>query len=245
MDGKTSYLYNERTAFPAASTIKIFVLLELFNQIRAGKRQLDDFIEIPNGRFGEAGGRTSSGVLKDLESIPRISLKDAATLMIIVSDNVATNLLIDLLGMEKIQDLIRNLGLKNTKFQRKMMDVESVARGLENISTPYDMMITLEQIGAAKIFDSNTCDTILNILSRAQDVLGFRRLIPENVVIEHKTGEISEACHDVGIVRIPGNPVIICVMTKGANLVQRWDAIAEIGKLFYDHVSSENWVNVK
>jgi hypothetical protein len=119
-----------------------------------------------------------------------------------------------------------------------MMNMESAARGLESVSTPSDMMITLEKIGIAKILDSNACDAMLNILSRTQDVLGLRRLIPEDVVIEHETGEISDACHDVGIVRIPSNPVIMRVMTRGANLVQRWDTIAEIGKLFYDRLST-------
>jgi len=217
----------------------------LFNQIRAGKRELDDFIEIPTSRSGEVWSRTSSGILKDVESVRRISLKDAATLMIVVSDNVATNMLIDHLGLEKIQGLVRNFQLTDTKIQRKMMNMESAARGLENVSTPYDMMLTLDQIAGAKIFDSNTCNTILNILSRTQGVLGLRRLIAENVAIEHKTGEVLDACHDVGIVRIPNNPFIICVMTRGANLVQRWDTIAEIGKLFYDRLNSESRINVK
>ena len=114
LDDETSFFYNEHVSFPAASTVKIFVLVELFNQVKAGKRQLDEFIEIPTSRFGEVWSRTSSGILKDVESVRRISLKDAATLMVIVSDNVATNLLIDLLGLEKIQDLVHSLGLKNT-----------------------------------------------------------------------------------------------------------------------------------
>jgi beta-lactamase class A len=101
------------------------------------------------------------------------------------------------------------------------------------------MMVTLEKIAKAEILDSNSCNTILDILSRTQDALGLRRLIPENVMIEHKTGELSDVCHDVGIVRIPDKPMIICVMIKGANLVQRWDAIAEIGRLFYDFASHE------
>jgi beta-lactamase class A len=124
LDNEISFLRNEHVIFPAASTIKIHVLIELFNQVGTGRHKLDEPLDIPAVRLGEVYDRTSSGVLKDLESIKQLSLKDTATLMIILSDNVATNLLIDRLGVEKIQYAIRNLGLKDTRLQRKMMDTE-------------------------------------------------------------------------------------------------------------------------
>ena len=154
--------------------------------------------------------------------------------MMMVSDNVATNLLIDMLGLRNIQTSIEHLSLRSTKLQRKMMDVESKARGLENLTSPFDMMITMRKIARYEILDRSSIDIILDILSKCQDGFGVRRLIPENVRIEHKTGELFDVCNDVGIVRVPSEPFIFSIMTNGVNLVQGWDIIAELGKLFYD-----------
>jgi len=234
-----SFYVNEHEPFPSASTIKIHILLELFNQVKSGKRSLAEMIDVPmSGRVGPLWDQDSSGILKDLESVSRISLKDAATLMMIVSDNVATNLIIDLLGIENIQKMIRSLGLRNTKLQRKMMDRESAARGLQNLTTPYDLIRTMELIANAQALDSSSCGAILGIMSRAQDVMGLRRLIPQTVRLEHKTGDDDDLSHDVGIVSLPHNPFIIAVMTKSVNFLDGYDAIAEIGKLFYDRLAS-------
>lgn len=240
LKSNTTFLHNEHLVAPAASTIKIHILLELFNQLKAGKHSLDEFIEIPTYRDDPEWHPPSSGILKDLTSIPRLSLKDAATLMMAVSDNVATNLLIDLLGLWNIQASIEHLSLGSTKLQRKMMDLDSKARGLENVTSPYDMMITMGKIARYEILDRSSCDTILDILSKCQDVFGVRRLIPENVRIEHKTGELFDVCNDVGIVRVPDDPFIFSTMANEVNLVQGWDTIAALGKLFYDRFASQS-----
>jgi beta-lactamase class A len=235
LESGDSFYLNEDETFPSASTIKIHILLELFNQVRSGQRSLAEMIDVPtSGRVGALWDQTSSGILKDLESVGRISLKDAATLMMIVSDNVATNLIVDLFGIEGIQGMIQSLGLSKTKFQRKMMDFESAAKGLHNITTPHDLMRTMEQIATAQVLDSSSCSAILGIMSRAQDVLGLRRLIPPTIRVEHKTGELDDVCNDVGIVRLPNEPFVIAVMTKSVNVVEGWDAVAEVGKLFHD-----------
>lgn len=234
-----AFYVNEHETFPSASTIKIYILLELFNQVKSGQRSLAETIDVPmSGRVGALWDQTSSGILKDLESVSRISLKDAATLMIIVSDNVATNLIVDLLSIEEIQEMIQSLGLRNTKFQRKMMDFESAAKGLQNITTPHDLMRTMELIATAQVLDSSSCTAILGIMSRAQDVLGLRRLIPPTIRVEHKTGELDNVCNDVGIVRLPNEPFVMAVMTKSVNVVEGWDAVAEIGKLFHDKLAN-------
>lgn len=236
LDDRYLYLYNEHMQFPAASTIKIHVLLELFNQISSGEHSFEERLEIPTSdRFGPLWGRRSSGILKDLESITKISLRDAATLMIIISDNVATNLIMELLGIENIQRMVQALGLKDTKIQRKMMDHESAAKGLENVTSPYDMMITLEKIANGEVLEEESCEAILDILSRTQDTLGLRRFIPADVRIEHKTGELDDVCNDVGIVRAAGTPFVIAALSKGVNMIEGWDAIAEIGKLFFEN----------
>jgi beta-lactamase class A len=240
LESNSMFLHNEQMVAPAASTIKVHILIELFKQAKAGKHSLEEFIEIPVNRDGAEWQTPSSGILKDLRSIQRLSLMDVATLMMAVSDNVATNLLIDLLGAGNIQTSIEHLGLKSTKLQRRMMDLEAKGRGLENVTSPHDMMITLQRIARYEILDRNSCDTILDILSKCQDTFGVRRLIPEDVRIEHKTGELFGVCNDVGVVRIPVNSFIFSIMANSVNLVQGWDTIAELGKLFYDHFTSQS-----
>jgi len=235
LNASESYFHNEHMTFSAASTIKIHVLLELFNQIRKGEHSLDEPVRIPLDRRGEMWGRDSSGILKEIHSVERLSVRDMATLMIVVSDNVATNLVIDLLGMENIQNMISALGLRNTRLQRKMMNFESAASGLDNYSTPFDMMTTLHEIAKGQILDKNFCSMILDILGRSQGPLGMRRSIPNVVTIEHKTGEMKDACHDVGIVRAARNPFILCVMTKTTSVAECWDTIARLGRIFYNH----------
>jgi beta-lactamase class A len=160
--------------------------------------------------------------------------------MIIVSDNIAANLLIDLLGMNRIQETIRVLGLKETRLIRKMMDLESSNKGLENVSTPHDLMLTMEKIARAEFLDARGSQMALDILSKTQDMFGLRRLIPEVIRIEHKTGEFFNVCNDVGIVRVPNNPFVISIMSKDVNLVNGWDAVAELGKVFYDRFSKNS-----
>lgn len=240
LGSNSMFLHNEQMVAPAASTIKVHILIEIFKQLKAGKHSLDEFIEIPVNREGAEWQSPSSGILKDLRSIQRLSLKDTAMLMIAVSDNIATNMLIDLLGVENIQTSIEHLGLKSTKLQRRMMDLDAKSRGLENVTSPHDMMLTLQGIARYEILDRNSCDTILDILSKCQDIFGVRRLIPENVRIEHKTGELFNVCNDVGIVRIPHNSFIFSIMANDVNLVQGWDTIAELGKLFYDRFTSQS-----
>jgi beta-lactamase class A len=234
-----SFFHNEHMLCPAASTIKIHILLELLNQVRAGKHSLDELVELPSRKTSEgAWSATASGVLKELESVRRISLKDTATLMIIVSDNIAANLLIDLLGMDRIQETIQTLGLKKTKLVRKMMDLKSSRKGLENVSTPHELMLTMENVARAQFLDNQGSEMVLDILSKTQDVFGLRRLIPAEVRMEHKTGEFFSVCNDAGIVHAPRNPFIISIMSKDVNLVDGWDTVAELGKLFYDRLSS-------
>ena len=241
LQGDLSFFHNEHMLCAAASTIKIHVLLELLTQVQTGKHSLNELVDLPPRQAYEgAWSAAASGVLKELDSVRRISLKDAATLMIIVSDNVAANLLIDLLGMNRIQETIQVLGLKKTRLMRRMMDLESSHKGLENVSTPHDLMLTMEKLAKAQFLDAQSSQIGLDILSKTQDMFGLRRLIPEAIRIEHKTGEFFNVCNDVGIVRVPDNPFVISIMSKNVNLVNGWDAVAELGKVFYERFSKNS-----
>ena len=151
VDGSVAYLVIDLTTgqrfarradepFPTASAIKIGILHELFAQADAGRVALDDPKPLPAA--SRAGG---SGILQRLRS-PMLSLRDHALLMILLSDNTSTNVLIDTLGREAITTHMQALGAKGYKLRRRMMDGEAAARGDENVASPADLLVVMDAI---------------------------------------------------------------------------------------------------
>ncbi|HWF85564.1 MAG TPA: serine hydrolase, partial [Vicinamibacterales bacterium] len=120
----------EGDVFPTASTIKLAVVYELFKQADEGRIKLEDRITLDHTKA--VGG---SGVLHEM-GMPTLSIRDYATLMVMLSDNTATNVLIDLVGMENVTKRMQGLGLGSTKLRRHMIDLAAARRGDENVSTP-------------------------------------------------------------------------------------------------------------
>src|SRR3990172_145258 len=131
--------------FPTASTIKIHILTQLLR--RAERREIDLAKRI---RIEPSAIVPGSGVLTYMEGDPELTILDVAILMIIVSDNTATNLCIDLAGMDATNALIRELGLTRTTLRRKMQDQAAVARNDENVATPAECVAMLERLLAGQ-----------------------------------------------------------------------------------------------
>jgi len=124
----------ERETFPTASTIKLTLVYELFKQADEGKIRLDETLTLDRAKA--VGG---SGILFELGT-PTLSIRDYATLMVTLSDNTATNILIDRLGMDNVARRMQALGLSGTKLRRHMMDTAAARRGDENVSTPDEVV---------------------------------------------------------------------------------------------------------
>src|SRR5579872_6658936 len=118
----------DRETFPTASTIKLAIVYELFAQAKEGRIRLDESITLDRAKA--VGG---SGVLFEMGT-PTLSIHDYATLMVTLSDNTATNVLIDRLGMENVTRRMKALGLPGTRLRRHMMDTAAARRGDENVS---------------------------------------------------------------------------------------------------------------
>ena len=230
--GKTFFL-NEREVFPQASSIKIALLLEIFKQAQEGKLDLDEFLTVDEAR--KVGG---SGVIY-LLGRPSLSLsvRDTAVLMVVLSDNTATNLLIDKVGMEAVNRRVGALGLRGTKLQRKMMDLTAAAEGRENISSPLEMMTLLEKIWKGEAIGEPFRKDLLDILSIPKDS-PIRAGVPEGIEVAEKPGGLEAVRCDSGIVMLPGRPYVICVMTTYLKRDADGDpAIARVSRLVYDHFS--------
>jgi beta-lactamase class A len=230
--GKT-YFLNEREVFPQASSIKIAILLEIFKQAQEGKLDLNEFLAVDEPR--KVGG---SGVL-NLLGHPSLSLsvRDTAVLMVVLSDNTATNLLIDKVGMDAVNKRMVSLGLRGTKLQRKMMDLTAASEGRENLSTPVEMMTLLEKIWRGEALRDPSRKELLDILAIPKDS-PLRAGVPEGVEVAEKPGGIEAVRCDSGIVMLPGRPYIICVMTTYLKRDADGDpAIARVSRLVYEHLS--------
>nr|WP_312576546.1 serine hydrolase [Sedimentibacter sp.] len=221
---------NENFVFPSASTIKLLIMTELFKRIDEGKLKLEDTIELTEDM--KTGG---DGILKELKYGHKFTLEEIMTLMIIVSDNMATNILISLLGMNNINAAIQNIGLKGTMLQRKMMDSQAAKEGRENFITANDLSCVLELIYKGKNINKQYSDIMLNVLKRQQVRGRLDLYLPEEVVIAHKTGDLDNLEHDAGIVYLPKQEYIICVLTNQTDTNKDGrEIIGKISKMVYD-----------
>lgn len=192
--------------FATASTIKLAILYEMFKQAGEGRVRLDE--TRPMTRSQAVGG---SGVLSQL-SAPSMPLRDYATLMVIMSDNSATNVLIDAVGMERVNARMAALGLTKTKLRRRMMDGEAARRGDENVSTPGEIAALLGIIYRGDGLTPEHRDELLAILSKPKST-PIHRGIPAGVRVASKSGSLEGIQADAGIVYVVGRPYVICVMT--------------------------------
>ena len=223
---------NADMEFPSASIIKIAIMSELFNKINEGVYRLDDVIEIKEEM--KTGG---DGILKELDYGHRFTLIEICTLMIIVSDNMATNILIDLLSMDKINSCITKLGMKKTRLQRKMMDSLAVKEGRNNFTSAEDFSLVLELIYRGENANEVYSNIMLNILKKQQVRGRLDLYLPEGVLIAHKTGDLDNLEHDGGIVFLPEKEYIICVLTNEVNSNKDGrEIIGEISRMVYDEM---------
>jgi beta-lactamase class A len=212
-----------------ASTIKLSILYELFKQVEEGRLTLDDVR--PLDRRHAVGG---SGVLFQLTT-PALSLRDYATLMIVLSDNTATNVVIDAAGMENVTSRMTSLGLKETKLRRRMIDAEAARRGDENVSTAGELARLLELLHAGEGLTKTSQEQLLEIL-RKPKATPIHRGIPGSVAVASKSGSLEGIQADAGIVYVPGRPYVFAVMT--GYLKQAGDgetAIADASRAAFDY----------
>ena len=226
-------LINEREVFPQASSIKIAVLLETFKQAEEGRLKLDEFIALEESRKVEG-----SGILIHLgRPSLSLSIRDLAVLMVVLSDNTATNLLIDKVGLEAVNKRLDALGLAKTRLRRKMMDLQAAAEGRENVSTPLEMMTLLEKIWKGSALGEPYRKDLLAILAIPKDS-PLRAGVPEGIEVAEKPGELEAVRCDSGIVMLTGKPYVLSVMTTYLKHDADGNpAIAKVSRIVYEHLA--------
>jgi beta-lactamase class A len=202
------YLLHADEVLPTASSIKIAILAELYHQAQQGKLKLTELYTLQSGDI--VGGSGIAGVLTP--GVTRLTLRDAAALMISVSDNSATNVIIDRIGMENVNALLDSLSLTHTRLRRKMMDLKAAAEGRENIATPREMTTLLEDLYRGKVLNKQLTEDYFNLLSVHKESY-IPRELPEDLRVANKPGELEGVRNDSGIVFTGKRPYVISVMT--------------------------------
>jgi len=215
--------------FPTASTIKLAILYELFKQADEGKQRLDE--PLPLDRAHVVGG---SGVLDELTA-PAMPLRDYATLMILLSDNTATNVVIEAVGMENVTARMSELGLVRTLLRRRMIDMEAARRGDENVSTPAEIARLLEIIHRGDGLTKESHEGLLTILKKPKST-ALRAGVPQNVPVANKPGGLEGVAVDAGIVYVERRPYIFSMMATYLRQASEGnDAIGEASRRVFDY----------
>jgi len=202
-----SLAINGDETFPTASTIKIHVLMQLLARAEVGEVDWDERISIDPMALVQG-----SGVLWHLTGPVTLSLRDIATLMIIVSDNTATNICIDRAGIHGTNALLRSLGLQQTNLRRKMLDAIAAVANRENVSTPNELVQTILMLHENKPTPW-IADQCLEILRKPKG--GFiDRGLPAGTIFASKPGHVDGAFCDAALVSLPRRPYALVVMTK-------------------------------
>jgi len=198
------FLHKEDEVFPSASIIKVPILMALFEQVAKGQLDINKSYTVSKAEF--VGG---CGIIQFMSELP-YTLMDYATLMIDLSDNTATNKLIDVVGIDEVNALCSKIGLLDTILGRKLMDFEAMKQGKNNLTSGRDMLKLFEWIH----FNEEKHETELKLLKQQM----LNDLLPtftERSAYEfaHKTGELSGVRHDVGIMYLQ-DPVFVSFLSK-------------------------------
>ena len=224
------FVHGEGHVSPTASSIKTAILYELFRQADEGTLRLDENVTLDRRRA------VPGGVLFEMGK-PAISLRDTAVLMILLSDNTATNVLIERVGMDAVNATVKRLGLAETKLRRYMIDSAAARRGDENVSTPADLVRLYQAIEKGEGLSASAREGVLAILKKDKLASGsMGRLLPSGVVLANKPGDLEGIRVDAGIVYVKNRPYVFAAMGSWlADETAGERAISELSHLAYEY----------
>lgn len=222
--------YQKDQPLLAASVIKLFILTEAYRQMETGTLDKDRLITIQKQRCVP-----SCGALTYMHDGLTVTVEDLYTLMIILSDNSATNYMIDILGLDSINEGIRSLGFSSTVLNRKMFDEEKSARGIQNYITAGEVGELLIRMARGTLISPGASADMIRILKdqRLNGKIPFYiHNIPDHAAIAHKTGEDDGITHDVGIV-YTRRPFVVVFCGNETDVAAYEHAMAEISLKLY------------
>ena len=209
LDGGCAQMYNEMMPVVAASVIKIPIMMEAFRQFENGELNPRQTYQIK-----AEDKMPSCGALNRMHDGLEVTMRDLVELMIVLSDNTATNILIDILGIARVNATLEAEGLKVTRLRRKLFDKAGMEAGLSNHVCAREIGLLLERMYAGTLVSPEASTQMLEIL-RNQKLNGKMPffLKPRGIACAHKTGEDDGITHDVGVVYAK-NPFVLCMLSE-------------------------------
>ena len=242
--GETIFI-NKSTIFHAASTMKTPVMIEVFKQIAVGNISLDDSLIVTN-KFRSIvdsswyelslGDDSESDLYQAIGKSAAVS--DLIEYMITKSSNLANNILIERLGAEFITKTMKDLGAPDMQVLRGVEDLKAYHQGLSNTTNALSLLVIYEKLANGMVVSKEASESMIEVLKRQHYNDVIPALLPDHVVIAHKTGSISHVHHDSGIVFLPdGRKYVLVLLSK--DLVDFDDGtrlLQNISKMIYDYV---------
>lgn len=216
LDNSETVYINADEVLPTASLIKFPVMLEVYMQVLEGKVKLGDMVTLT-----EADKVPGSGILTyHFSEGATFSLRDAVRLMIVFSDNTATNLVLDKIGIAATGQRMEAWGFPNTRIHAKVFKGAATSIAPERTkkyglgsTTAREMVGLLEKLNQGKIASPEACKEMIGHMKKCDDATKLKRLLPPKVEVAHKTGSVSDVKTDAGILYLPTGPVAVCVLT--------------------------------
>jgi len=204
-------------SFHAASTMKVPVQIEVWRRVQSGSLSLDSTLEVKNS-FRSIVDGSSYQIEDDSDDAiyqrlgQRMTISELVYQMITVSSNLATNLLIDFLGAESIQSTIDSLGASGMQVLRGVEDIKAYEQGLSNATTAGALATLMEAISLGQAIDSLSDQSMVEVLKHQQFNEMIPAGLPTDVIVAHKTGQITQIHHDAAIIYPPDSPPYVLVI---------------------------------
>lgn len=247
LETSAQILMNEDEAFHPASTFKVHVMMEVFHQVAADKFALNDSITIINSFTSIAdGSKYSLDIADDSEKTlyarlgENETIRELIRLMIVQSSNLATNILIEKVSAQSVNDFILELGIQDITVRRGVEDNAAFRLGMNNSATAGGLTQTMKLIVEGKVISKETSQQMIEIMLGQQFNESIPALLPASAKVAHKTGWTGDVYHDTGIV-FPEKrkPYAISIMTHGFpedNENEAHTCMATISKIIYKQI---------
>jgi len=222
---------NEDLVFPTASAIKVSILMEVFRQASAKKFALTDMRTIEPRNI--VGG---SGVLKDLPDPVSLSIRNLCVLMMLLSDNTATNTILELVTLKSVNTTMQSLGFNNTRVQRKMMDMAAAGRGEENISSPSEAAGIMQLLFKGNFISKTMSADILSLMSgKDREDSRIAKSIPASVPIIFKPGSLTGVSTEWAVVNLKERPYVVVMMENFKVEGKATDIMEKVSGVLYQY----------
>lgn len=219
--------YHADVVFPTASTIKIPIMIQLFRAVRLGDVKLSDSIPVTVVELVD----DSPVVEKAAKSAGRITIRELLEAMIQVSDNTATNKLIELLSMAKVNRAMDEMGFLQTRLRRRMIDLAAAARNEENVSTPLEMARIMETIYRGKAVDEGASREMLDVMTATKAEV--RKAIPAGIRVASKPGGLDGVKCEVAVVFLDKRPFVVSVYST--YLKGDTNPVGDVAAILFDY----------